>query len=70
MQPLMFVPKEMALALRMASRPEGRQRLALAGALPLVPSTLASLLWIGLGAPKAIRHLLHGLFEEPPQSCP
>ena len=31
--------------------PEARQRLALAGTLLLVPVTLHSLLWIGLGAP-------------------
>jgi len=39
------------LGVRAIKGPEGRQRLALAGTFLLVPSTLFSLLWIGLAAP-------------------
>ena len=39
------------LGVRAIKGPEGRQRLALAGAFLLVPSTLFSLLWVGLAAP-------------------
>ena len=39
------------LGVRAIKGPEGRQRLALAGTFLLVPSTLFSLLWIGLASP-------------------
>lgn len=39
------------LGVRAIKGPEGRQRLALAGTFLLMPSTLFSLLWIGLASP-------------------